>query len=474
MNTSKTIHSVVVSILLTTALPLVAQVKNSVDNPVKVDLGKGQTVVLKSDSGKAKIQKKFLVESDDTKSLTVVNKSNIQKATEKGGIDGGGGDLDFDDQVYASKEEILDTVKIARVPVEAIFRNIELHLVLGKNLPPDRDSGYDELSNMYSRFFQTHKNIYETLSKVVFDVKNSGPCQDPHTGKDMDASVTHGNSDRICISADSLSKKLIEKPEDPDGYKARIIALIFHELAHMFGATESESIEIQKNIYSAFFNNNILKLFSAGAWRFQISYPYGVRDDGTERLVPWITAIQNKDINYFSAPSNYNFTIQADNAIKVVEWQIPELRKLHMTQLPYADRTLLTVAEFQTIEQMFLRLKVIGRFLENFHQCSSWTFVEYNCQTDDKKWFYDSYDKVGSNPVSMDDYYVTNFSNYMAGSGIEHAGAWRHPDIKVTMKRYQNREDTLSDLQETVDTLKDLGTKVKARVQARFLVNVLP
>ena len=94
------------------------------------------------------------------------------------------------------------------------------------------------------KFFFSRRNVYEILATTPIELRTSGPCRDAD-GNAVDGSVHASLPNAICISAVSMAPKL-----NKENFEGETAALILHELSHLFGANESEAVEIQSEALS--------------------------------------------------------------------------------------------------------------------------------------------------------------------------------------------------------------------------------
>ncbi len=98
------------------------------------------------------------------------------------------------------------------------------------------------------KLFVSSKSFIGEIENTTFELRMKGPCKDAQN-RPVDGSVFGSQPGSLCLSPFYMAIKL-----DDRNYLQSIIALIIHEISHVFGTTESEAIAIQKIALDDFTN----------------------------------------------------------------------------------------------------------------------------------------------------------------------------------------------------------------------------
>ncbi|MFZ4405009.1 MAG: hypothetical protein ACOYOK_12970, partial [Pseudobdellovibrionaceae bacterium] len=99
-------------------------------------------------------------------------------------------------------------------------------------------------------FSKKDKTIYDLIRETKINLVSDKPCLD-FLNQPKDGSVANTPAGTICISADSIAKKL-----DYANVFENTFQLVGHELSHLLGTTEDEANAIQANL--RYLNPNLL------------------------------------------------------------------------------------------------------------------------------------------------------------------------------------------------------------------------
>ena len=99
--------------------------------------------------------------------------------------------------------------------------------------------GEGQKKSPFYKIFSSNKKISEVLKATKIELRLSKPCYDSDSAP-KDASIYGSMPSAICISPFSMASKLNE-----NNVREESLALIVHEITHLFGTTEEEANEIQ-------------------------------------------------------------------------------------------------------------------------------------------------------------------------------------------------------------------------------------
>lgn len=148
-----------------------------------------------------------------------------------GAVSGGGGGTTNPDPV--SKDRIARSLFDIAAPALITWFNKEEseYLTFGR-LSPNAPKALE-------RFLSNSDKFKETIIHLQVDLMQSVPCLDLY-GRENDASIHSVNEGSICMSAHTMAPKLNRFNVDQE-----VVALLAHEVAHLFGADEEEAHELQ-------------------------------------------------------------------------------------------------------------------------------------------------------------------------------------------------------------------------------------
>ena len=166
-----------------------------------------------------------------------------------GAVSGGGGGTTNPDPV--SKDRIARSLYDIAAPALITWFNSEEvdYLTFGKI--------NSRAPKALKRFIADSNRFKEIVFHLQVDLMQSVPCLDLY-GRPNDASVHSVNEGSICMSAFTMAPKLNEYNVDQE-----IVALLAHEVAHLFGADEEEAHELQIYLLEFLYRNSVAKMKTA-------------------------------------------------------------------------------------------------------------------------------------------------------------------------------------------------------------------
>lgn len=157
-----------------------------------------------------------------------------------GGVDGGGGDF-----IYLSEADTIDKIEKAwkQIPKDLVTVCEYLHTKANKS--PEEAKAFVTLDKMAPcQDLWVLSTPADYLKNVKLDLDKTGYCKGPH-GRQHLASVAELNrKSSICISVYGLMRKASA------GMEYDLLALFAHEIAHLNGFDEADSLDLQKYFIS--------------------------------------------------------------------------------------------------------------------------------------------------------------------------------------------------------------------------------
>lgn len=97
------------------------------------------------------------------------------------------------------------------------------------------------MPTLWPKLFDGEKKIQSVIVGTKIEVLDSKACRNPVTGEEEDAAAPGSTPDSVCISVSRIAPKLTD-----ENYRPQILALLFHEFAHLLGADEIEAEGLQR------------------------------------------------------------------------------------------------------------------------------------------------------------------------------------------------------------------------------------
>ena len=152
-----------------------------------------------------------------------------------GGTTAGGGDTTPEKK--ASEIQIQNAIKTSKLFISAYVNalyNFEVHNKKGVYC--------NDICELKRKLLYARPNIFDALNTTRIEVRNNDYCYD-NLGNRKDGSVYSQKQNAICISTYSLKNKLTNT-----NVEIQTAALVFHELTHLAGTSESEAVALQKDM----------------------------------------------------------------------------------------------------------------------------------------------------------------------------------------------------------------------------------
>jgi len=290
-------------------------------------------------------------------------------------------------------------------------------------------SSEEKEKSPFRKIFLSNKSIYHLLKTIEIDLEMNRPCFD-REGNERDGSVYGSNPGSICISPFTMAPKLNQY-----NAKEETLALIVHELSHLFEASEEEAVEIQTQAVWNFYKTNFQEL------QLDISILSNSHNFGSE-LTYLMTRI--------NMSSEYPQELDMSEFVSINETLL-KLRGLF--DRPLGNFLLLPVSLYKVLTPQFVRTGVLQSYVcaYNSHQHPE---VKKDCQNELIKGF-------------QDDDQVTAREYLLRRDGIDFGPGYD----SVTIAKLENWDSVSTELQKFQDFLRKVLNEMSELEKFRMKIN---
>ena len=274
-----------------------------------------------------------------------------------GAVSTGGGNIDLADQVPLANYSWL----IVNDSPSAIYVWFQKHL----NAYQEDSDSYLRNNPQFVKMFVDPVKTLKILKNLTVEIKSTEPCYD-FAGNAVDGSINTTTENAICISTHRISKKL-----DGYSYERETLALMIHEISHLFDTSEIEADEIQGDARFSFASTSTLDL--AVELDMQVKYFRELQQSITSLILVgekgdayYLSSIRNTMLNSREELFTFQYSFLDFDAYKIYT---PQFMRLSVAESFYGYKNNPELSEYHK--------EVLDTQFQGQDQATAWQII-YN------------------------------------------------------------------------------------------------